>query len=414
MFLFLSFESAPVNWSIRNLPIHVKVALAPALALLGLVVVAAMAWFGNRHLALELERVSGDALQRVLQAQSLGSDTTRVHQRIYQSLTWEAVGQRAESIAELDKSLNGEIQALNAQVAAAVAASESPEDRENKQALADAVGAYAKIAVDTLDIKTAGVATAASYVVTLDQHFAGIQQRVAAYVAERKAEAEAEVAAAKAAAQRQNLASATIALLLLGGCTVLSVWVARLITRPLVDAAAVASRLAEGDLTVRQHDVAADATGRVQASRAQQGLHPAVRPGLFGEQLFIGRDGRLTVARDLAKIGGGQQLFVTLGLAIVFRQLAHESAHSALDLGISQGGLEHFRGESLVVGFATLENALDAARQTLAKSGHRSNLSAFKGSHQGGHLNILGGGPVIAQGLGHPACQSASLETAKP
>ncbi|MCB1997967.1 MAG: hypothetical protein KDG57_19210, partial [Rhodoferax sp.] len=255
-----------MNWSIRNLPIHVKVALAPALALLGLVVVAAMAWFGNRHLALELERVSGDALQRVLQAQSLGSDTTRVHQRIYQSLTWEAVGQRAESIAELDKSLNGEIQALNAQVAAAVAASESPEDRENKQALADAVGAYAKIAVDTLDIKTAGVATAASYVVTLDQHFAGIQQRVAAYVAERKAEAEAEVAAAKAAAQRQNLASATIALLLLGGCTVLSVWVARLITRPLVDAAAVASRLAEGDLTVRQHDVAADATGRVQAA----------------------------------------------------------------------------------------------------------------------------------------------------
>lgn len=195
--------------SIRKLPtIHVKVALAPTVALVGLVAVAAMAWFGNRHLASEFDRVSTDAIANVLAAESLGLETARVHQRIHQSLTWEAVGQRPAVIAELDQALDQE------EVHAALEREADAETKAALQTMAESLKTCAKTAVDTLDIETAGVATAASAVVTPDKHHADIQKQVGLLIERSKAESAAEVTMAQASARRQNLAAGGVALLL--------------------------------------------------------------------------------------------------------------------------------------------------------------------------------------------------------
>ena len=255
-----------MNRTMKNLPIGVKVAFAPALALLGLIVVALISWVGNQRMSQSLEAIGGTTLQKVVDAQGLSIAITELHQKIYQSLTWEAVGTRAESIQKLDEELVGRIKSLSQAVQQRADAMPPGDEREQVQALAKAVTAYGKLGLDTLDIKTAGVATAASYVVTLDQQYADIQAKVSQYVDLRKAGAASDVATAQAAARRQNALIGGAALLLLLACGALSLLVGRVITQPLSSAAEAAARLAEGDLTVRQSDAGADATGRVQAA----------------------------------------------------------------------------------------------------------------------------------------------------
>ena len=87
-----------MNQLLRNTSIGVKVALAPTLALAGLVLVALVGWMSNQSLSAELSRIGGEGVNRLVSAQTVANQVTAMHQRVYQSLTWESIGMRADRI----------------------------------------------------------------------------------------------------------------------------------------------------------------------------------------------------------------------------------------------------------------------------------------------------------------------------
>ncbi len=247
-----------------NSSIGMKVSMAPALALVGLLLVSAVGWMSTRALSTELARIGGEGVDSVVNAQAMATRMTDLHQRLYQSLTWEAIGQRAELIKALDDRLLKDLGDFNKTLA--TAATEGPADqRAAMSELGAGYKTYAKVAADTLDLKTAGVATAATFVITLDGQFAKNQALVSDFVKRRLDSTHETVAEAGANANRRGWFIAGISLLALVVCSVLSFVFVRAITGPLGHAARSAASLAQGDLRVRHADPGSDATGRVLA-----------------------------------------------------------------------------------------------------------------------------------------------------
>jgi methyl-accepting chemotaxis protein len=255
---------------LRNASITLKVALAPAFAIAGLAIVAAVGWMANRSVSADLQAISGPGVARIVNADALSNQLTSLHQRTYQSLAWEAVGQRAEKIKELDDALLKELSAFEKTVQAAAADEGLGTDqRAAMGVIAKDFTAYAKIARDTLDIKSAGVASAASFVTTLDSQYRNNVELIRKFV-QREQAATTEVAdAATALAARQGWLIAGVALASLALCAGLTVVFVRAITAPLTTAAQLAGRLAQGDLSATEAEASADATGRVLAALSQ-------------------------------------------------------------------------------------------------------------------------------------------------
>ena len=247
-----------------NASIGMKVSMAPAIALAGLVLVSAIGWMSTRALSTELSRIGGPGVDSVVAAQAMATRMTDLHQRLYQSLTWEAIGQRADQIKTLDDRLLKDLGEFNKTLASAAA--DGPADqRAAMSELGAGYKTYAKVAADTLDLKTAGVATAATFVVTLDGQYAKNQALVSNFVKSQLDSTHATVAEAEVSANRRGWLTAGVSAFVLAVCSVLSFIFVRAITGPLGHAARSAGALAQGDLRVRHEEPGSDATGRVLA-----------------------------------------------------------------------------------------------------------------------------------------------------
>ncbi|RYY52250.1 MAG: hypothetical protein EOO24_65440, partial [Comamonadaceae bacterium] len=168
---------------LRNTSIGLKVSLAPAFAVVCLVIVAAVGWYANRSQSADLEAVGVGGVKRVVTAQAFARGMTELHQQVYQSLTWEAISQRPEKIKDLDDQVLKRVASFEDLIKAAAGRPQSSAAQaDTLKALAREFGAYAKSVRDTLDIKTAGVATASTFVVTLDGQFRTCQDLLKAFV----------------------------------------------------------------------------------------------------------------------------------------------------------------------------------------------------------------------------------------
>jgi methyl-accepting chemotaxis protein len=253
-----------MNQLLRNAPIAVKVALAPAFAIACLVVVAFVGWLANRTLTEDLKSVGGAGVARVVNAQGFDTRLTELHQGMYQSLTWEAVGQREDKIKDLDAHLTKELDAFAKAIkAASDDPAMAPAQRASMATFAKGYDAYRKIALDTLDIKSAGVATATSYVVTLDGQYRQNQQAIQAFVHQELDATREAVAAAERSAARNAALVGLLSLAAIGLAAALSWFFSRAITAPLSQAATMADSLAQGDLKSRRFEASNDATGQV-------------------------------------------------------------------------------------------------------------------------------------------------------
>jgi methyl-accepting chemotaxis protein len=248
--------------TLRNLSIGLKVSLPTAVALIGLMLVAAGGWFGSRQLAGELKGVGDEGVQRLVAAQTLDTQVTDLNQRLFKSLTWEATGQRTNLIKALDDKLLADLGTFDKRLREAVTAAPDGQ-RASAQALAKAYSAYAKSVADTLDMKTAGVANATSFVATLDDQYAKLHALLGEMVKSEVAGTHARVVAAEASVIERGLLTAGVALVALAISAFLSWTFMRAIVRPLGRAAELATALADGDLSVRHSTRGADATGHV-------------------------------------------------------------------------------------------------------------------------------------------------------
>jgi methyl-accepting chemotaxis protein len=260
---FFESRSSMLN-SFRNAPIAVKVSLAPAFAVICIVVLAFMSWSSLKSLTRDLHKAGDEDIDRVVSAQAYATKLTELQQTVYQSLTWEAIGQRAEKIKELDDNYTQRLADFATTLEQASKDSALlPEQRERLEKLLQSYAGYRKVVLDTLDMKTAGVANAASFVTTVDGKYKESQQLVSEFV---KSEMQATNQAVQTSTSKAN--ATVIRLIIVSAVAIASsavlAWIfAGLITYPLQRASLLADNLAAGDLTVPQIDASTDATGRV-------------------------------------------------------------------------------------------------------------------------------------------------------
>jgi len=256
--------------SLRNASIGLKVSLAPAFAILCLAIVAGAGWWANRSLTAELHAVGGVGMSRIVDADAYARQLTELHQAVYQSLTWEAVGQRADKIKAFDGALLAQLKAFQSTLkSAADDASLNEQQRATMAAFAASFAKYARIAIDTVDIKSAGVATAATYVETLEGEYRTSMALIQKFVRAEVDTTAAGVDAAAAMAARNSLAVGVLTAAALVLAALLAWTLARAISEPLNQAARLAGRLAQGDLRAPGEATSSDATGRVLAALAE-------------------------------------------------------------------------------------------------------------------------------------------------
>ncbi len=259
---------------LRNAPIGVKVSLAPMFVIFCLLLVAGMGWTINRMLIADLKQIGGQGVERVVNAQAFATQLTEMHQKVYQSLTWEGIGQRADLIKQYDAQLLQQLQAFEKSIqAASEEAGLSPAQKDAMVDFGKGFAVYAKFAKDTLDIKSAGMATAASFVPTLDGEYKNSSARIAAFVRGELGATRTSVEEAEQAAGRNSVLTVVAVLLALALSAALVFYLSRVITGPLADAAGIAGSLAQGDLTRRPQGISRDATGRVLTALQEVSLN---------------------------------------------------------------------------------------------------------------------------------------------
>lgn len=251
----------------RNASIGIKISLAPIVALICMLLLAATSWLANQALTESFQRVSEVNLPRLILAQELTTRFTDLQRQVMQSLSWEAIGQKEEFIAKLDKEILEGMQNFGESIQAAKGKSDlSPAQTESLQILSQQFDIYRKAVGNITELKSGGVGFAANYVFALEAAFLEGSKALKAY---SKEEASAVTAAAtsasdRARSQRVFLAVSTGLALVLAACIA---WlVQRLIAKALTDAARVARNVAGGDLTVAVQVESTDATGQLMAS----------------------------------------------------------------------------------------------------------------------------------------------------
>ena len=266
------------HW-ISNASVGVKVALAPALAVVCLLLVGGLGLFANQRLAHSLATLGEGNVPQIAAAGRLAGQLAGINGSVNQSLAWEGVGFKEDKIKALDGDIVKRLDAYAKALADAVEASSPGEGHEQLVAAKAGFEKYASSTREALDIKSGMVSNAASFMTTMDAHYAAVKHALDELVALQSGHARERVEQGRSLAAGNQIAICIGTLLALAAAVGVSVLMSRLIVRPLRDAARVANAVAEGDLATRPAMPAtADATGRVIAalSTAQMRLSELV------------------------------------------------------------------------------------------------------------------------------------------
>ncbi len=253
-----------VHW-IRNAPVGVKVALAPTLAILCMLVVGGIALFANQRLAQSVSTLGESNVPRIASAGNLSQQMAVLNAGVNQSLAWEGAGFKAERIQALDQRILADLAAYGKALEQAAA---DPGLTEAEQALMKQARSgfdkYADNARQALDIKTGMVGNAASYMTTMEDSYASVKKALEQLVAQQTAHAKDASDKGRVLAQANQWAITIGSVLAVLATLAISVLMARRIVQPLDDASRVAAAVAGGDLSLRPTQAASsDATGRV-------------------------------------------------------------------------------------------------------------------------------------------------------
>jgi methyl-accepting chemotaxis protein len=254
---------------ISNASVGVKVALAPVLAIVCMLLVGGLGLFANHRLAVSLGTLGEANVPQIAIAGQLAQEIASINGSVNQSLAWEGVGIKEDKIKALDQDIVKRLDAYSKALSAAIESSVEGSGREQLAAAKASFDRYAKSTREALDIKSGMVSNAASYMTTMDVHYAAVKKALNELVTLQSEHARGRVEQGRALAGSNQMAIGAGVLLALVAAVGISLLMSRVIVRPLVDAARVANAVAEGDLATRPLEPAsADATGRVIAALA--------------------------------------------------------------------------------------------------------------------------------------------------
>ncbi|MDB5752442.1 MAG: hypothetical protein JWP65_2863, partial [Ramlibacter sp.] len=246
--------------ALDNLSIKLKLILLPALCLLLLLASAGLTLWGSEQLGSALQSLYSQRLPSHAFAARVEADVRDLNGLINQSLALEAVGYSAAEVAVVDEAIVATGERLQAALQERMAMVEPPE-REALAAIDKALKAYRKSIADTVDLKSSGLATAATFLTVANGQYAVLLKAVSQISASQLQRAGEEVAQAQAGSRRLQFltllaSAAAVAIALLSSAAIASGMLRRV--RRL---SAAMRALGDGDLSRRIESQGRDEIG---------------------------------------------------------------------------------------------------------------------------------------------------------
>lgn len=251
------------NW-IRNTAVATKMAVAPAFAIICLVLVGLTGIVANQRLSAALVTLGDERVPSIVAVAALSEQVTAVHALVNQSLAWEGAGYKEDKITALDKSIAARLDTYKGALQKKLDVPHLSEGERTRLTVVKAeFDKYANNAKQALDIKTGMLGNAASFMTTMDVHYNKLKSELDALVKEQTDESAKAVAAGRAQAARNNTLILSGFGIALAATVVLSWLMYKMIVPPLMLASRVAAAVAQGDLSQRPRPESTDATGQV-------------------------------------------------------------------------------------------------------------------------------------------------------
>jgi methyl-accepting chemotaxis protein len=247
---------------LERFSVTTKVALAPLFAFACLCIVALVAQISMSEVVASIERMERLRLPAYEAALRMEANMDTLARMVLQSVAWEGAGFNAERVAALDKDVAARVAEARTQLQAA-ATSALDSERELALAIGPIFEKFARGSLDTLELKSTGLSTAAGVLTNTEDAYKEIKARIGDFVRAERTATSADFAAAEQLGTLSKAVQLGV-LLLAVVLSALATWlVVRSISQPLRHAVACAQALARGDLTVEVPSKPKDATGQV-------------------------------------------------------------------------------------------------------------------------------------------------------
>jgi methyl-accepting chemotaxis protein len=249
---------------LKDTSVNVKVAFAPVLGVVCLVLVGVIGWAANTQLNGALTELTETRMPKLARVENLGQRLAELHASVNQSLAWEGAGFKEAKIKTLDQRINKDLEVYAADLQASTETADlTPQQSELLQQMQQEFGKYRKTAVDALDIKTGMLGNAASFMTVIDGHYGKLSQALTK-LREVESGLSSELVAQGRALARNNTRLIVGSVLLAATLALGLAWLgSRLIVSPLKQAVRLAKAMGSGDFTVRPVSPSRDATGQV-------------------------------------------------------------------------------------------------------------------------------------------------------
>ncbi len=235
----------------KNARISVKVFVAPVLITTFMLAMAAVAQYGAYQQGDVLTQFAKQALPKSMAAVRVSDFAVMAHLDLYRTVNWAANSQESEKIEESSKHTLENLRKAKEELAAMGQRWKlSGEDVTQRDAAAAALDKYTSAAKDVIDIASSDAATGFVFLLSAEKSFGDVKARLDALrdVQTRQTE-DTSTAAFKAEDERRILFLVLLCAALLLA-TIVTVTVARMISRPIAGMTRAMTALAGGDQSV--------------------------------------------------------------------------------------------------------------------------------------------------------------------
>ncbi len=258
--------------NLRSWPVSAKVALAPIVTMVCLIAVSALGLLANHSLTGTLQRMQEVTIPSLEAVAQFQRQVAAAYSEVNRSMVWQGAEVPETRIAALDKQIASDLNALGEAIEREVNAPHwTPEAASQLAAIKTSFAELRKAATDTLEMKEAGLGTAAPFLAPLQKSYEKLDKQLAELALVQHDLAVTNGNLANDVAQRNNrlILLGTLAGLVLAA--VISVVCARLIVGPLKNARLLAEEFSQGRLAM----VALPPGGRDETGQMLQAMSNA-------------------------------------------------------------------------------------------------------------------------------------------
>ncbi len=316
-----------------RLPLMVKVALAPVLVLLCLLIVASYNVWTSRSTAQTLEALTQNSMVYVFMVAEAQESVVAINSMVMQSVAYAGAGLKPDVIQALDQKIGIELKATQQRLdRLRETLSAGDADTKDRMTRLDAAfKKYTKGATDTVDMKDADLATAAVMMSAAETAYKETRSLLNEQFKDEVQRAKQSGEAASSSLATGNAASMTLTLIALVIGMLVTWFTTRQIVQPLRVAVGIASDVAKGNLSLREVQAGRDETGQVlralgQVTKRLNAMIANIRSG--AEQIDTAA-GEISMGNNDLATRTEQTAFALQSIASSIGELAHTLKVSA-------------------------------------------------------------------------------------